>query len=88
MDETIVMPNHFHGIIKIVGQTPTVTLNNDSEINNGAGARPVPAVDPQNDLEINNGAGTRPVPTDVFTFQPYLCHNIHITINHYPILSQ
>ncbi|MCD6400671.1 MAG: hypothetical protein J7L73_01965 [Anaerolineales bacterium] len=42
MDETIVMPNHFHGIIKIVGQTLAVTPHDDSEIINAAGMRPTP----------------------------------------------
>ena len=42
LDKYIVMPNHFHGIIVIVGATLVVAQNKNVRTNTRAGTRPAP----------------------------------------------
>ncbi|MDP2103666.1 MAG: transposase [Candidatus Gracilibacteria bacterium] len=66
LDECVVMPNHFHGIIFInsnVGAPLVGALMNNAD-DNRVGTRPTPTNDVMNDgIDSMDGAGTRPAPS-------------------------
>ena len=59
MDEFIVMPNHMHGVITIVGAPLVGALNND----NGVDVSNDDMAKINNRTFVNGRAGTRPAPT-------------------------